>query len=436
MSIKLKSFLTGALGAISDKFDEERETTKASLANRTKNAYTNYQTYQEQTAALKEEIKKRDSEATSYQADLTEEERIAIGSDSSNVFLSSYKTVLAAGNPRKMTLRDFIVKKKEGASPQNYADWVQASTSKQPDPVAPSLQESSFFGISAKGQQRQLDRAAGSVGLTANQLMAFEKQADKPMLTPTASLNASASELPKSAAETEALLFDKFKNTIEGTPERAAVVAEADAYAKSKERFDEASGNLDHQKIFTQNRYKAYNIKAYPEKYSEEDRAFAETFIANDGKRERKAQLLAAQAQRAFNEGQPLDLTGTIADAIKDDLAMIPQGRSPSGKSTYEIDGKKYDEGDPVVKKMLQAAKINAAHRILTVGLVLDENGMFKTAADRKLLTDLSATGINVVVVDGKQYLDMPTPTTQEGYDNLPSGTTYRDTDGKVNIKG
>jgi hypothetical protein len=435
MSIKLKAFLTGALGAVSDKFDEERETTKASLANRTKNAYTNYQTYQEQTAALKEEIKKRDSLATSYQDDLTEQERIAIGSDSSNVFLSSYEKVLNAGNPNNRTLRDFI-KKKEGASPQNYADWVQSSTSKQPDPVAPSLQESSFFGISAKGQQRQLDRASGSVGLSTNQLMAFEKQVDKPMLTPTASLNAEALQLPKSAAETEALLFDKFNKTKEGTPERAAAVAEADVYAKSKEKFDEASGNLDHQKIFTQNRFKAYNIKAYPDKYSPEDRAFAETFIANDGKRERKAQLLAAQAQRAFNEGQPLDLTGTIADAIKDDLAMIPQGRSPSGKSTYLIDGQKYDEGNPVVKKMLQAAKINAAHRILTVGLVLDENGMFKTAADRKLLTDLSATGINVVVVDGKQYLDMPTPTTQEGYDNLPSGTTYRDTDGKVNIKG
>ena len=409
MSIKLKSFLTGALGAVSDKFDEERETTKASLANRTKNAYTNYQTYQEQTAALKEEIKKRDSEATSYQADLTEEERIAIGSDSSNVFLSSYKTVLAAGNPRKKTLRDFIVKKQEGASAQNYSDWVQAATTKQPAPVSAKLEESSFFGISPKVQQRQLDRAAGSVGLTSDQLMAFEKQADKPMLTPTASLNASASELPQSAAETEALLFDKFKNTVEGTPERAAVVAEADVYAKSKEKFDEASGNLDHQKIFTQNRYKAYNIKAYPEKYSEEDRAFAETFLANDGKRERQAQLLAAQAQRAFSLGQPLDLTGIITAAVRNDLAMIPSSKNARGADVFVVNGVKLPEGSPEVLAMLQGAKVNAATRILRIGSIVDENGMFKAPADQKLVAELSAQGIDLTVVDGKQYIKSPT---------------------------
>ena len=221
MSIALKAFITGALGAVGDKFDEERQATTASLANRTKNAYINYQTYQEQTAALKEEIKKRDSLATSYQEDLTEDERIAIGSDSSNVFLSSYEKVLNAGNPNNRTLRDFI-KKKEGASPQNYADWVQASTSKQPDPVAPSLEgSSSFFGTSAAVQRGELDRAAGSVGLSTDQLMAFEKKPDKPMLTPTASLNAEALTMPKSIEDR----IEGLRNSLpDATPEGAAAI--------------------------------------------------------------------------------------------------------------------------------------------------------------------------------------------------------------------
>ena len=409
MSIKLKAFLTGALGAVEAKFDEERETTKASLANRTKNAYTNYQTYQEQTAALKEEIKKRDSEATSYQADLTEEERIAIGSDSSNVFLSSYKTVLAAGNPMKKTLRDFIVKKQEGASAQNYSDWVQAATTKQPAPVSAKLEESSFFGISPKVQQRQLDRAAGSVGLTSDQLMAFEQQADKPMLTPTASLNAAASELPKSAAESQEILLKEYTDSADDPVKRKAVMVKIEAFAKDMEKFDEASGDTDHAAIFTANRFKAFNIKSRPTEFSAEDNAFADNFLLNDGKRERQAQLLAAQAQRAFSLGQPLDLTGIITAAVRNDLAMIPSSKNARGADVFVVNGAKLPEGSPEVLAMLQGAKVNAATRILRIGSIVDENGMFKAPADQKLVAELSAQGIDLTVVDGKQYIKAPT---------------------------
>jgi len=438
MSIALKSFIAGALEAVGDKFDEERKTTRESLANRTKNAYNNYLTYQEQAAALKEEIKKRDALAMSYQDDLTEQERIAIGSDSSNVFLSSYEKVLNAGNPNGRSLRDFIQMKKEIPA-QNYADWVQASTSKQPDPVAPSLENSnSFFGVRPEIQQRDLGRMAGSVGLSADQLMAYERPADKPMLSPVASLNTEALAMPKSAAETQALLFDKFNKTTEGTPERQAVVEEAKAHADKMAAFDKFTNNTNYQSLFANNRYKAYGIIAEPNKFTPEDQEWAKTFVANDTAREIEAAKLQAVAQQATQLEKEVDFTPFLNSAIKNDLGMIPS-RTVGGRTTYIVNGKSIREGTPEADELLKAARINAAKRILSVAGMLNEDGSLKDDKRGKMELTLSTQGINVVTINGKKYLDMPKRPTPEEFDKkwatMESGESLLGPDGKLHTK-
>ena len=80
MSIALKGLLTGVFQGIGEAMDEERKQTKELLATRTKNAYQNYLRYQEQSEALKSEVKKRDALARQYQPDLNDEERIAVAS--------------------------------------------------------------------------------------------------------------------------------------------------------------------------------------------------------------------------------------------------------------------------------------------------------------------------------------------------------------------
>lgn len=439
MSIALKSFLAGALEAVGEKFDEERKLTKETLATRTKNAYSNYLTYQEQANALKEEIKKRDALALSYQDDLTEAERIAIGSDSSNVFLSSYEKVLNAGNPNNVTLRDFIKMKKEMPA-QSYSEWVSQVATKQPAAVVPKLEASKpFFGVSPDVQKRDLERMAGSVGLTADQLMAYEKQAEKPMLTPAASLNTEALAMPKTAAETQAMLFDKFNKTKEGTPERAAVVAEATAHAKRMEEFDKFTNNTNHQALFANNRFKAYGIIAEPSKYSAEAQKWAKTFVANDTQREIQELKLKAVAQQQTQLEKEIDFTPYINSAIKNDMAMLP-ARTINGVTIYGSGGankRGYREGSPEANELLRSTRINAAKRVLSVAGMLNPDGSLKDDKRGKLELTLSTQGINVVVVDGKKYLESPlaTPKTKEEYDALPSGTKYVDTDGKTKIK-
>lgn len=433
MSIALKSFIAGALGAVDEKFDEERKLTKEALSNRTKNAYNNYLTYQEQTAALKEEIKKRDSLALSYQDDLTEQERIAIGSDSSNVFLSSYEKVLNAGNPNNYTLRDFI-KIKQEAPAQKFDEWVQAATTKQPDAAALNLEGTdSFFSVSPQSQRKMLDRTAGSVGLSTEQLMAYEKPVEKPTLSPIASLNTEALAMPKSAAEQQALLFDRFNKTQEGTPERAAVVAEAENLAKRMAAFDKFTNNTNYQSEFANNRYKAYGIIAEPDKASPEDLAWAKRFVANDNNREVLEARMKAEAQR----NTEVDFTPYLNAAIKNDLGMIPT-RTLAGVTIYGATGggkKGYKEGSPEANELLRSTRINAAKRVLATANMLNEDGSLKDDKRGKLELTLSTQGIAVVNIAGKKYIGMPEPTTQEAYDALPVGTQYRDTDGKVKIK-
>ena len=448
MSIALKAFITGALGAVGDKFDEERQATTASLANRTKNAYINYQTYQEQTAALKEEIKKRDSLATSYQEDLTEDERIAIGSDSSNVFLSSYEKVLNAGNPNNRTLRDFI-KKKEGASPQNYADWVQASTSKQPDPVAPSLEgSSSFFGTSAAVQRGELDRAAGSVGLSTDQLMAFEKKPDMPMLTPTASLNAEALTMPKSIEDR----IEGLRNSlVDATPEEAAAI---------KENIDKLIGHQNvglSPKTLTADADRIAmllkNATGQEEVALKAELAKVNGLIRSNGAAQAQEKVRATAfggSPRTFNETLKLVEMAQVSALSKSfGLNALKEGKMI--EIITEADGSTRERsrspraGDA---KEFTIVSDKAAIDYLTQMGHIKPDGSMSDYAKSILIAKGINLGAQPTPTEEKAdpadpaapaapapAVGLPQPKTQAEYDAIPTNTEYRDTDGKIKRK-
>ena len=88
---------------------------------------------------------------------------------------------------------------------------------------------------------------------------------------------------------------------------------------------------------------------------------------------------------------------------------MIPSSKNARGADVFVVNGAKLPEGSPEVLAMLQGTKVNAATRILRIGSIVDENGMFKAPADQKLVAELSAQGIDLTVVDGKQYIKAPT---------------------------
>jgi hypothetical protein len=196
MSIALKGFLTGAFKAIDAKMEQERNDTRELLATRTKNAYQNYLAHQETTNALKDEIKQRDAKALQYQPDLTEQERVAIASMPNAIDL--YEKALGQG--MKISLRD-VVKVNPKAENISFNDFVGKIG--KVDPVAMQFQEpkSSFFGVSAEGQQRQFSKMAGSVGVAPETLAAYEKLPEKPSVLPTGSVDFTKLQKPKGLNE-------------------------------------------------------------------------------------------------------------------------------------------------------------------------------------------------------------------------------------------
>lgn len=196
MSIALKGFLTGAFKAIDAKMEQERNDTRELLATRTKNAYQNYLAHQETTNALKDEIKQRDAKALQYQPDLTEQERVAIASMPNAIDL--YEKALGQG--MKISLRD-VVRVNPKAENISFNDFVNKIG--KVDPISMQFQEpkSSFFGVSAEGQQRQFSKMAGSVGVAPETLAAYEKLPEKPSVLPTGSIDFAKLQKPKGLNE-------------------------------------------------------------------------------------------------------------------------------------------------------------------------------------------------------------------------------------------
>lgn len=176
MSIALKGALTGLFKGLGERFDEERKQTADLVAARTKNAFQNYQKYQEEKEALKEEVKKRDLLARQFQADLSDKERIAIATLPNA--LEIYKKAVEEGrqvNGKLITLRD-VLKPGDQLEGMTYDAFV-ASLDKGPEPLAsvPMEKPTSVFAPSEERQRQMMERLTRGVGLTPEQVMAFEQ---------------------------------------------------------------------------------------------------------------------------------------------------------------------------------------------------------------------------------------------------------------------
>lgn len=189
MSIALKGLIAGFATGIGEAMDEERKETKQRIAVRTKNAYENYVKYQEQTNALKEEIRKRDAEARQFQPDLNDEERVAIATMPNAIDL--YKRALAEGRSvgdRTITLRD-ILKVGEQAKGMKYDDFVNALGKVEPVQQVMVEPRTGLFATSPEKQRRLMETMAGTVGVPTEQLMAFERPREAPRVEPMGALD-------------------------------------------------------------------------------------------------------------------------------------------------------------------------------------------------------------------------------------------------------
>jgi len=404
MGFALRGMITGAASALSDIMDDERKSTSAIIANRTKIAYENYLEKQKADAALMEEIRKRDAEARLYDENLTEAQRIAIGSDVSNVFLAKYKQIIEAGNPNKVKLGD-LIKFKDQVPEQAFDAWVKSSATA---PVAgvdvKPVKEETMLGMSAAGQIEETEKYASSVGLSASELMAYEKPAERTVLSPIAYLNQEALKLPESPQQIEAKLFAALQKSKSGTPDEQQEAANAiAAFAETKRKYDMLSGNVNYQSEFLNNRAKAYSIVAEPNKYSEEDKSWANSFIKNDTAREIQEIKLREAAAAATAAQKPIDVSPFITAAIKNDMAMLSTSQV-GGVTFYGKD--RLREGTPEAKALLNATKAAAVKRVLAAAGYINDDGSVNLDGQAKIGLQLEAAGVKLLPFDGKFYLE------------------------------
>lgn len=214
MSIALKGLITGLATGIGEAIDEERKETKQRIAARTKNAYENYIKHQEQVSALKSEIQKRDAEALQFQDPanpFTDDERIAIATMPNAVDL--YKRAVADGRTidgRKITLRD-VISVGEKAKGMKYDDFVNALGKVEPAQQMMFEPKTSFFGTSPEKQRRLMETMAGTVGVPAEQLMAFERPREVPRVEPMGALNIENLFKREKEAKTANQRLDEYK---------------------------------------------------------------------------------------------------------------------------------------------------------------------------------------------------------------------------------
>lgn len=188
-SLKLLAGLAGLAQGYTEIKEKKNEEAKQLIAARTKTAYQNYLKHQEQVTALKEEVKKRDAEARQFQPDLNDEERVAIATMPNAIDL--YKRALAEGRSvgdRTITLRD-ILKVGEQAKGMKYDDFVNALGKVEPVQQVMMEPKTSFFGTSPEKQRRLMETMAGTVGVPAEQLMAFERPREAPRVEPMGALD-------------------------------------------------------------------------------------------------------------------------------------------------------------------------------------------------------------------------------------------------------
>jgi len=226
------------------------------------------------------------------------------------------------------------------------------------------------------------------------------------VLSPIAYLNQEALKLPESPQQTEAKLFAALQKSKSGTPDEQQEAANAiAAFAETKKKYDMLSGNVNYQSEFLNNRAKAYSIVAEPNKYSEEDRSWANSFIKNDTNREIQEIKLREAAAAATAAQKPIDISPFITAAIKNDMAMLPT-REVGGITYYVRKEDKIREGTPEANALLNSTKTNAVKRVLAASGYVNDDGSIKLDDQAKVGLQLEAAGIKTFKLDDKVYFN------------------------------
>lgn len=409
MSFALKGMITGAARGISSIMEDERKTTSAIIANKTKLAFENYQQKQREDAAILEEIKKRDAEARLLDQDLTEAQRIAIGSDINNVFLTKYKQIIDNGNPNKVKLGD-LIKFKDQVPEQAFDAWVKSSvlTPTAAAEVKP-VREETMLGMSAAGQIAEAEKYASSVGLTAAQLAAFEKPAERTVLSPIAFLNQEALKLPESPDQTRVRLFNTLRT---GKPDEIeAAKVELAKFGETQEMFDKLSGNVRWTDKLAQDRAKAYAINNEPSKYSKDEVTWASNYIKVEVDRELQQRKLMASVDRDNRPKDASFIATAIRTAVSNDMEKL-QPFEQNGAQKYKLideNGKLVTRpaNHPDVIKAIDHIKRTAPLRVLSGLKLLGEDGELKVEPQGQTMAQLFAADIPLYQdrKSGKTYI-------------------------------
>jgi len=170
MGFSLKGFATGLATAASDVMDEERKQTNNLIAQRTKNSFENYTKYQENTEALRADIKKKDTMLLNWQPDLTEQERIAAAGIPNLVDM--YQRLVTDG--KQVNVRDMIKvsEKSVGMKFDNYVTELGKIAPAQGTGFAPV--PTGLLGPSEESQRKSAEKYATATGVPESELRSFQ----------------------------------------------------------------------------------------------------------------------------------------------------------------------------------------------------------------------------------------------------------------------
>lgn len=398
MSIALKGFLTGAFKAIDAKMEQERNDTRELLATRTKNAYQNYLAHQETTNALKDEIKQRDAKALQYQPDLTEQERVAIASMPNAIDL--YEKALGQG--MKISLRD-VVRVNPKAENISFNDFVNKIG--KVDPVAMQFQEpkSSFFGVSAEGQQRQFSKMAGAVGMAPEVLAGYEKLPEKPSVLPTGSIDFAKLQKPKGLNERIEELTTSIVDKQLAKQDSTADQAELDQLLEAKGKV--LASQLDPDQKRERRKVELMNIIESNASTAEQKKAAKDELLkmANS----EKMYALASSVR---------DTTGDKPASMAQFKGVVSMATGSAGKSIVGPSGKLVNletnpyappiytiEGSEEAKRRFNEERDRLVGIALRTGGYIDKNGKL---LDNDYAAVLSSAGMNIEIrQDGGRYV-------------------------------
>ena len=418
MGFNLSAFIGGAAEQANTLVDEERAQQKEIVAMRLKKAAESKALYNKKVEAQREEVKSTYRDLSSHEVfnNLTDDQQVSILK--SPTIAADFLKQAQTGNVFDVATR---YKFKTPEATQSAQSFVEGFGTTAPTRDVSEQMKQLGTGILSKSTDFA-QSAATAYGDTLEGLLPYEG-AEAPDIAPMASFAEGAFAKP----ETLEARLEKARTAFADatTPEDKAA---AEAVAKSIQVAMDVGQDPN-------------DLKAYADKLSIQvmnASTPADKQAALNKLNRVNAQIKsngAAQAQekdRADEEGKKAltfpQLRSSVDRAVGSAIGQI----AGSDKLAIKLeDGtigyRKPYKGD--LPELVTKAK-EATISFLNTNGYLNEDGSPKTAFAKAILSADGYYGDTAPPQGG-----LPTPTTQEEYDAIPSGTRYTDTDGKVKTK-